>query len=141
MLTLPPPLNSPAVLVTVLRSRRTAQCHIFAPQLWALLPTLPIACVVAGDTAFTILDNPSSHDLLAAVFTFCTSDALPPPPASVVDSIINPTSVGNRISAVQTVLSSEYAQTRVTLSSGQLEAILRIPLTPSPSMPVVDVIT
>jgi len=94
-----------------------------------------------GDTTFTIPDNPSSHDLLAAVFTFCASDGIPPPPASVVDSIINPTSVGNRIAAVQTVLSSEHAQTPVTLSSDQLEAILRIPLSPSPSMPVVDVIT
>jgi len=93
-----------------------------------------------GDTTFTIPDNPSSHDLLAAVFTFCASDGIPPPPASVVDSIINPTSVGNRIAAVQTVLSSEHAQTPVTLSSDQLEAILRIPLSPSPSMPVVDVI-
>jgi len=41
-----------------------------------------------GDTTFTIPDNPSSHDLLAAVFTFCTSDAIPPPPVSVVDSYI-----------------------------------------------------
>ena len=37
MLTLPPPLYTPAVLVTVLRTCQTTLCHIFAHQLWARL--------------------------------------------------------------------------------------------------------
>ena len=68
----------------------------FASQLWALLPTLPTACVVVETSSSPFPTTPP-----------LASDALPPPPASIVDSIINPTSVGNRINAVQTVLSSE----------------------------------
>ena len=137
MLTLPPPFYTLAVLVTVLRTCQTTLCHIFVSINYGpcFQPYPPPVWWRRSH-----LHHSQQLLLLAAVFIFCTSDALPPPPASVVDSFINPTSVGNRIAAVQAVLSSEHAQTPVTLSSDQLKAILRIPLSPSPFMHVVDVI-
>ena len=125
----------------VLRTCQTTLCHSFAPQLWALLPTLPTACVVAETPPSPFPTTPSLTTSSQTSSHSAHPTPSPRPPLST--PFIYPTSVGNRITitAVQTVLSSEYAQTPVTLSSGQLEAILRIPLTPSPSMPVVGVIT
>ena len=95
MLTLPPPLYTPAVLVTVLRTCQTTLCHIFAHQLWPRLPTVPTVCVVAETPPspflttppLTTSSQPSSHS------AHPTASPLPLPPLSTPLLTLHPSGI------------------------------------------------